>query len=60
MTIDEFHALKKHTNLEAIVFENSIDCLYYGYGFSYVNTCGMEKEKAKIIFAQARDFLTRN
>lgn len=42
------------------VFENSIDCLIYGYGFDYVNTLDLPKDKAKMIFKKAIKFLTDN
>jgi len=40
---------KKLTNQEKAVYENACDCLYYGYGFKYLNCCGLtEKEALRI------------
>lgn len=38
-----------NTTMQAI-YENSCDCIRYGYGFSYLNTCGMEEVDARIIW----------
>lgn len=58
--IDSYHKLKNHTKIETAIFENSIDCLRYGYGFSFVNTYNYDKTKAKEIFNQAWNFLANN
>ena len=36
------------------VYENSKDCLIYGYGFSYLNTCGMSDSEALEIWNEAK------
>lgn len=36
------------------VYENSRDCLTYGYGFSYLNTCGMPDNEALEIWNEAK------
>lgn len=41
------------------VYENSIDCLIYGYGFKYLNKCGLSEEKAKEIWQQAKNDLAK-
>jgi len=43
-----------------VVFENSIDCLTYGYGFTYVNKLDLNEAEAKKVFDKARTFLARN
>ena len=58
--IDAYYRFKNYTHIERIIFENSLDCLYYGYGFNYVNICNYDKSKAKDIFNQAKDFLANN
>ena len=58
--IDAYHQTKNHNQIEKVIFENSIDCLYYGYGFEYVNICNCDKAKAKVIFNQAKSFLANN
>ena len=35
------------------VYENSKDCLIYGYGFAYLNRCGLSEEEARTIWNQA-------
>jgi hypothetical protein len=45
---------RKYENMKyQFVYENSIDCLYYGYGFSHLNKCGLSDEEAKKIWQQA-------
>lgn len=58
--IDAYHKSKKHTAIEKVVFENSIDCLVYGYGFSDVNIYNCDVNKAKNIFKEAVYFLANN
>jgi hypothetical protein len=41
------------------VYENSRDCLYYGYGFSYLNKCGLSDEEAKKVWNQAREDMAK-
>lgn len=40
---------------EQYCYMNACDCLYYGYGFNTLNTCGIEKDKAKQIWKQAKE-----
>ena len=35
-------------------YMNACDCLYYGYDFNYLNTCGVEMDRAKTIWEQAQ------
>ena len=46
------------TNKQA-VYENSRDCLYFGYGFSYLNTCGLSDGEAKEIWDAARNDIAK-
>ena len=55
--VDRYHKDHDHSPVEAVVFENSIDCLIYGYGLSFVNGMSLPKEKVKELYFQARDFL---
>lgn len=38
------------TTIEQAVYENSLDCLWYGYGFRYLNRCGLSEEHARKIW----------
>lgn len=58
--IDDFHNEKSHTPIERAIFENSIDCLIYGYGFNTVNIYDYETDNAKEIYRQAKNFLSNN
>lgn len=40
-----------------VVFLNSVDCLYYGYGFDYLNRYSLEGKTAREVWIKARDFL---
>lgn len=42
---------------EQAVYENSCDCLYYGYGFSYLNKCGLSDDDALKIWKEAKNDL---
>lgn len=42
---------------EQACFENCCDCLYYGYGFKYVNTCGLSEERAREIWEIAIEYV---
>lgn len=44
---------KYEDNTKEAVYENSIDCLVYGYGFSYLNKCGLTDAEAKVIWNEA-------
>ena len=50
--------LEKHkhelTRREQAVYENACDCLYYGYGFQYLNRCGLSEKRAAEIWKLAR------
>lgn len=54
--IDAFSYEKHHTPIERAIFENSIDYLIYGYGFSYVNIYDYDNDKSKEIYKQAKNF----
>lgn len=41
------------SNINAVVFENAIDCIKYGYGFSYLNYYDLDINQAKSIWIQA-------
>lgn len=45
--------------IKQAVYENSCDCIKYGYGFSYLNKCGLHDLEAKSIWKQAHDDLER-
>ena len=34
-------------------YENACDCLYYGYGRKYWNSCGLEESEADKVWNQA-------
>ena len=34
-------------------YENAYDCLYYGYGKSYWNSCGLDKQSQNEVWKQA-------
>jgi hypothetical protein len=56
------HYGRYYDNLDYIgkcVFENCVDCLYYGYGFGYVNTLSLDKEKAKKIWHEAKKYMSK-
>lgn len=42
---------------EQAAFENALDCLYYGFGRSYWNACGLPEEEATQVWEEARTFL---
>jgi hypothetical protein len=42
--------------LEA-VFENACDCLYYGYGFTALNKCGLSDGEALRVWEKAKDYI---
>lgn len=44
----------RFTRQEQVVYENSCDCLYYGYGFQYLNCCGLPEARAKEIWNMAK------
>lgn len=58
--IDAFHKASKYSEIEKAIFENSIDCLWYGYGFKFVNIYDYDSNKAKEIYRQAKNFLSNN
>ena len=41
-------------------FENACDCLFYGYGFSHLNKCGLSDEEAHQIWKKAFSYMTRS
>ena len=52
--------MRKYNNItEQAVYENSRDCLYYGYGFNYLNKCGLSDDEALIIWKQAKNDLSK-
>jgi len=51
--------MTKEQLMELAVYENSKDCLYFGYSFSYLNYYNLSKEKAKKIWAKALKDLTK-
>lgn len=51
---------KSLTNDEWIVFQNSMDCWFYGTGFSSLNKYTLNEEDAKRIYIMARDYLGNN
>lgn len=56
--IERFEKSHELTPEEIVVFENAIDCLWYGYGFKYCNTDALDdKDRAREIFKMAHDFL---
>lgn len=44
---------KYENDIEQAVYENSIDCLRYGYGFSYLNKCELDESHARKIWKSA-------
>ena len=49
----------RYENLaEQAVFENACDCLYFGYGFSAMNKCGLSEERARAIWKDAFNYMT--
>jgi hypothetical protein len=40
-------------------FENACDCLKYGYGFSYLNTCGLDVVEARKIWKKAIEVMSK-
>ena len=42
----------KEMNKQA-AYENAYDCLYYGYGRKYWNSCGLEESEANEVWNQA-------
>lgn len=40
-------------DIERCAFENACDCLYFGYGKKYWNSCGLDEERAKEIWKMA-------
>ena len=51
--------LKYEDLTKQAVYENSEDCLKYGYGFSYLNKCGLSDENARTIWNRAKNDLSR-
>lgn len=43
--------------IEQTFFELCCECLYYGYGFNYVDRCGLNERKAKKIWQQAKEWM---
>ena len=39
-------------------YKNAVDCLYYGYGKSYWNCCGLDKKTADEVWIQAKRKIT--
>lgn len=39
--------------IKQAAFENAYDCLYYGYGKSYWNSCGLSESDAKKVWKKA-------
>ena len=47
--------LRKYKNrTQQAVYENSRDCLYFGYNFFNLNKCGLSDLEAKQIWEQAK------
>lgn len=46
-------------NTKEAVYENSIDCLIYGYGKDVLNTCGLDEKAVNEIWNKAKDTLAR-
>ena len=45
---------KKYSDIsKQAVYENSCDCIRYGYGFLYLNKCGLSETDAKEIWKRA-------
>ena len=40
--------MKMNNKIKEIIKANMKNCLYYGYGLSYVNTCGINKDSKEI------------
>ena len=40
--------MKMNNKIKEIIKANMKDCLYYGYGLSYVNTCNYDKDSEEI------------
>lgn len=45
---------------EQAAFENACDCLYYGFGRSYWNACGLPEEEAAQVWQKAIDYLAQD
>ena len=39
--------------IKQAAFENAYDCLYYGYGKSYWDSCGLSESDAKKVWKKA-------
>lgn len=46
------------TQLEKMAFLNACDCLRYGYGRTYWNSCGLEGADADRIWKKAMDHMS--
>lgn len=40
--------------IKKIVYLNACDCLRYGYGFKYLNKCGLNDQEALKIWKKAK------
>lgn len=45
---------KYENRIKQAVYKNARDCLIYGYGFKYLNKCGLSKEEALIVWNAAK------
>lgn len=55
--VKQYHIDHSHTPAEAAVFENCLDCLYYGYGLSCVNDLDLPEDDLERIWNEAHDFM---
>ena len=46
--------MKTRTQQEQSAYENACDCLYYGYGRKFWNSCGLQEKEAVRIWQEAR------
>lgn len=54
--IDKFESEQKFSRIEQAVFENALDCLYYGAGFKALNYYDISEDRAKEIWKLAKEF----
>ena len=45
---------RKNNEIIQAAYENACDCLYYGYGKSAWNNCGLPKPTANMIWERAK------
>ena len=58
MTLEQIKQSLSHD--EWIVFQNSLDCLYYGAGFAALNKYTLNDADAKRIYVMARDYMAEH